>query len=116
MMAFLNRPRAALPDTATLIEAVQQARHDLIATGKLDAVTARPIYEDMTDRIGGGLAAGEGRAWLDAPTGKVEDAIAKRSAGTGIGQIRRFAQSVKVRMMETVQINKEASCNSVSCV
>jgi hypothetical protein len=77
MMAFLNRPRAALPDTATLIEAVQKAREDLIATGKLDAATARPIYDAMTDRIGRGADAGEGRAWLDAPTGKVEDAIAE---------------------------------------
>src|SRR5690606_9646841 len=67
MMAFLNRPRAAQPDTATLLQAVQRAREDLIATGKLDAVTERPIYEAMTDRIGGS-AAGEGRAWLDAPT------------------------------------------------
>jgi hypothetical protein len=87
MMAFLNRPRAALPDTATLVEAVQKAREDLIATGKLDAITARPIYEAMTDRIGRGADAGEGRAWLDAPTGKVEDKIAE--------EIRRAQESDK---------------------
>jgi hypothetical protein len=87
MMAFLNRPRASLPDTATLIEAVQKAREELIATGKLDAITARPIYEDMTDRIGRGAGAGEGRVLLDAPTGKIEDAIAE--------EIRRAQESDK---------------------
>lgn len=87
MMAFLNRPRAALPDTATLIEAVQKAREDLIATGKLDAITARPIHDAMTDRIGPGADSVEGRAWLDAPTGKVEDAIAE--------EIRRAQESDK---------------------
>lgn len=87
MMAFLNQPRAALPDTATLIEAVEKAREELIRTGSLDAITGRPVYTGQTDRIGRDTAADSGRVLLDAPTGRVADTLAE--------EIRRVRESDK---------------------
>ncbi|GIK28523.1 MAG: serine/threonine protein kinase [Chloroflexi bacterium] len=62
MTEFLNKPKAALPDTATIIEAVKEAREELSASGTLDANTVRdsrasafsmtmPLDDDATGQL-----------------------------------------------------------------
>jgi hypothetical protein len=69
---FLNRPKAALPDTATLVDAVRQAREELSKTGMLPTETARIMPDVATVMIDQGKPIGVNRVSLDAPTGKID--------------------------------------------
>lgn len=67
---FLNRPKAALPDTATLMDAVRHAKEELDRTGALEANTARVGATDVLEM---GTAMGiRHDVPLDAATGKVD--------------------------------------------
>ncbi len=67
---FLNRPKAALPDTATLMDAVRQAKEELGRTGALNANTARVGATDVLE-MGTAMGIRHDKP-LDAPTGKIE--------------------------------------------
>lgn len=68
---FLNRPQAFMPDTDTLMDAVEKAREELGQAGLLDEdmMTVKPDRTEILDILAARVSAVD----LDAPTGKVSD-------------------------------------------
>ena len=68
---FLNRPPAYMPDTATLMEAVDKARTELLAGGHLDEdmLTVKPDRTEVLEILNARAAAVD----LNALTGKISD-------------------------------------------
>lgn len=74
---FLNRPPAFMPDTDTLMNAVEKARESLGQAGHLDEdmMTVKPDRTEVLDMLAARVTAVD----LDAPTGKVSDQMSDTS-------------------------------------